>query len=182
VRGSGRLPDPLDLDEAKPGLNEQLDPPQYYRVTGNTSAEVTSRLDACTPVAPYWGQAGWYVNYKYWSAEADGTCAVAGVTVGLHTNTYLPAWSPAPGAEPGLAQKWRRFIAAFELHEQLHVDIARRHAAKIAADLQRVSAPCDTFADAVSGTFERDMDALEEEESAYDERTDHGATQGAVLE
>jgi predicted secreted Zn-dependent protease len=180
-KGVFRRPGPLDLSAAAPGVTERLDQPLRYRVNGYTAAQVRAQLTACTPTAPWWGEARWWFNYRYTYSSSGRICSVTKVWLGLHTAESLPAWSSSPNAERGLAARWQSFSKGLTRHEQGHVDIARRSAKTILSDLQSLTGACDRLAEAVDSLFGRDLDATNRAESDYDIKTLHGAKQGAVL-
>jgi predicted secreted Zn-dependent protease len=171
----------VDLSGAGPGLVEVAEPVQRYTVNGYTVSQVRAQLAACTPTPPWWGEARWWLNYKYRYASSSGACSLTSVSVGLHTATSMPAWNDSPDAEAGLAAHWNSFNAGLATHEQGHVEIARSGAAKLLTDLQNTAVDCASVAEQLSAVFTADLGALNQAEEDYDVSTGHGATQGATF-
>ncbi len=93
------------------------------------------------------------------------------------------SWSNTPEAAPGLASAWQAFITGLTIHEQGHIDIATQAAKKVVADVQSIptAADCTTLTAAVSATLTSDLNAVAQAQIDYDTATNHGVTQGAVL-
>jgi predicted secreted Zn-dependent protease len=178
-------PGALPLDTSRPGLTTKIEPPHFYRVDGDTVAELQAAMSQCSPASAdhYWGYERNWVNYQYTTAsESNGLCRIDQVAVGVHASTILPSWTPGPGAAPGLAGEWRRFLAALTVHEHGHQALALTWGKKLLSDLETLPAQaCSSIGARISQLATNDLDSLQQAQEAYDARTHHGATQGAVL-
>ena len=179
------VPGALQLDGSRTGVTTVAEPVDYYRVYGNTVAQILRQAAMCAPavVAGYLAYASWYFNWSFLAGRLpDGNCKLTSVAVGVHTAEVLPRWTPGPSAAGGLAQKWTKFAGALATHEQGHLQRAVQGAQKILHDMQSMGeVSCTTLNSSVNGVGQRDLNAITETERQYDVQTDHGATQGAVL-
>jgi predicted secreted Zn-dependent protease len=120
--------------------------------------------------------------------------ATAKATYALSTEVLLPRWTGFDAACPEAKAEWTRFLAKLTEHEHGH-DAAAQKAiddAKPKADLSggpavdcdraKAEAAAEAALDAaVDAEAERINQAIEQAHDAYDAATNHGATQGAVL-
>jgi len=121
--------------------------------------------------------------------------ATAKATYALSTEVLLPKWTGYAKACDKAKAEWDRFIAKLTEHEHGH-DAAAQKAiddAKPKADLSggpavdcdraKAEAAAEAALDAaVDAEAERINQAIEQAHDAYDAATNHGATQGAVLD
>ena len=165
------------------GLTEVRDSFQHYQVFGYTADQIVAQMAACSPVAPWGGEASYAISTRFTYASSGGSCSTTSVKVGLHTTAIVPTWSNTPQAEAGLAARWNTYSAALMTHEQGHVDIAEQYASKTLSDLQAIhsAATCSALSSQLTTKANADIAALSQAEVDYDNQTQHGITQGAVL-
>ncbi len=87
----------------------------------------------------------------------------------------MPVWDGYSAATQAEKTEWDRFLAALELHEQGHIDIARRDMATI--DQVMVGR---TEAEAAH-EFQHAVAAVQATSDAYDTSTDHGRNNGTII-
>lgn len=143
-----------------------------YAIVGATVRELERALERFGPRRAgrvFAAHTDWEIS---WSL--DGPAAPA---VYLSASVVLPRWIPARDAPAPLRAEWDRYVAALAAHEALHLDVARRAAARLEAALLApdVDAP---QAERVAAAVQRDARA---EEVELDRRTQHGRGDGAVL-
>lgn len=181
-------PSPLSLDNAPTGLSQQNDLPSYYRIYGNTADQIHSQLKNCGPGAAggtdaeFTGQTDYNLDWQYDMTEYNNVCTLTNIKVGLHTSIAIPYWQPTSSVTTGLSGRWQRFASGLQTHEEGHVSIDKAYAARLVSDLSNLSSmPCDQVASTVHTIASADTAALDYANNDYDVRTNHGATQGAVL-
>ncbi|HVS58157.1 MAG TPA: DUF922 domain-containing protein [Candidatus Saccharimonadales bacterium] len=176
------------LSATSPGLHTLIDTPHFYRVYGDTSAQIRQQIVWCAPTQfigageAYSGQTDFWMGWSYRYAQTATACQVTDVAVGLHVTQAYPEWQPTISAQPGLATQWQTFIANLKTHEQGHVSLGEQYAQTTLHDIQRMSAPsCTALVQAVDNRTSQEVAALNAANQHYDASTNHGATQGAIL-
>ena len=121
----------------------------------------------------------WRINYRF----SSGKCRVKRAAIRLDLKYTLPSWWPSSSASPDLVGNWDRFLEAVRGHENGHGALAiaggRTMLKKLRALSPRYS--CSALNTAAKRVFARESERVSTVEDAYDARTDHGATQGAIL-
>jgi predicted secreted Zn-dependent protease len=183
------LPSAIDLTNQATGLTQTIDATAYYRIYGNTAAQIKTQLSQCPPIAAsadgasFAAETGSKLNWQYSStSDTSGMCRISNVKVGLHLNMILPAWQPTGDAATGLAANWQNLISSLTTHETGHVAMYQQYANQLLHDLQALPATnCTSIAASVDAVSAANIAALNTANAAYDTATNHGVTQGAVL-
>lgn len=157
-----------------------------YVVRAQPGESLREALHAATSITVggqrFHGYTRWNVRWTFrWWSETSGRCAITEVTTRLHTEVQLPQLQ---GASPAQQAVFDRYVRALSHHEQGHVQIGRDAAHAIDQAIHQLPAASDC------ATLERQANALAHRllqdhvarEKQYDQRTRHGATQGARLE
>lgn len=180
-------PQALDLAYMAPGLHKQIDSDYYYQVFGFNRQQLESQLLSCEPViagaSGFAGQTVYIIDWSYLhELNGQGRCQLTNVKVGLHVRTYLPSWQTDNRADQNLVSQWQRFMTALKGHEQLHAQYDATYATQMYQDLTNLSTPdCSTISLAARSTVSQQLAALNQANNDYDARTNHGATQGAII-
>ena len=152
----------------------------YYEVTGNTMGELLASMHRQRPPEGYGVTRSFFSWTTRWEPVA-GVCRITEARVSLRTEVTLPRWEPGPDASPGLVSQWRTFVENVRLHENGHLEIAVAAKYAVERELRRVQAPsCMTVQGAGNQAAERVLSEYRARQRAYDARSRHGATQGAV--
>ena len=185
------LPSPLNLASSANGLTQVVDPAVYYQIYGNSSAQIHSQVQRCAPGpsatssagADFAAETSYNLVWQYSSTDnGTGLCNISNAKVGLHINMVLPQWQPTASATAGLAGSWQGFASGLLVHENGHVAIDEQYAGQLLNDLQDYPpAPCASIGAAIQAKLNADVAALNAANDAYDARTGHGVTQGAIL-
>lgn len=94
----------------------------------------------------------------------------------------LPRWNNLLTASEADRQEWARFMRCTRIHEQGHVDLAYRYIGSLGDEMRTISGATAQEAQAnLDDRAEGMRDDLYMWHAAYDDRTDHGASQGAEL-
>jgi predicted secreted Zn-dependent protease len=171
------------------GYKEQIDPPQYYAISGDTVAAINEEMYRCSPFAnpeggTFSGQVDSWVVYDYkWTAETSGMCRVTSANVLVHVTVGYPKWAASATTTPGVVDKWASFIKNLELHENGHRDNAALHARQLYDGLLALPATnCTGIEQAATSYADAKIAAMKAADVAYDAQTQHGVTQGAILQ
>jgi len=157
----------------------------YYAVTGGTLKDIHRSLSHSRP----WqgsrrdGQTDWKVNWKTRLSPTGNGCRIAS----FHTETVititLPMLRIPPNTPPEVTKAWHTYLTALMKHEQGHVKLARAAADQIQRAVGGLgsSGDCGELNRQIKETAGRALEASKEQHRKYDQRTRHGATEGAVL-
>lgn len=176
-RGVMPNPAPLALNLKQSGVTRVVDSPSYYKVNGNTIDQAKRQIAQCSPIengkfaAVTVSTINW--QFAYYRDPWTNQCKLSNVAVGVHTGFLYPSWSNAN-------QTWHTFIQNTVTHEQGHAERDLAAANAILADLQAIPfSDCATIANTANTLANTRVEALRQENTAYDAHTNHGATQGA---
>jgi predicted secreted Zn-dependent protease len=169
-------------------LHIQNDTPTYYQIYGNTANQLRAQITHCAPgatgssEAEFTGETSYSLSWQYYTSVSNTGCTVTNVQVGLHIATALPTWQSTAQAATGLSGRWQQFIGALTAHEHGHAILDANYAAALVQQLNALgSIDCNAITSTVQNTVDSTVRALNTANDAYDQQTDHGATQGAVL-
>jgi len=152
---------------------------RYYDVFGNSRSELQQQLQNNGP-GPYYGGVTSTISYEY---TAQGNCAIAGARAMVISELTLPRWSMPAGTSVELANEWNRFVAALEVHELNHVRIDIRQAEIFLASVFNLPghASCTELDAAIGLLHQQALQRAMVNNTAYDQQTQHGGTEGAIL-
>ena len=150
----------------------------YYDVSGSTETEIRDQLNTFSP-SDFNGNRGdavtnWDIRWT-WDGYGSETCDLHSVTATYDIRVTVPRWYPGKDISPELISKWNAYMLALAEHEKGHVDnVVANLPAVIHAIRGATCATAEVKAQEVlTGIRQNDLN--------YDERTGHGATQGAVF-
>jgi predicted secreted Zn-dependent protease len=173
----------LQATSVSPRVDETV---EYYDVTGSSAPELRAVMDRLGPETDdgerFDALTIWHVRWRY-RYESDGdACAISAFTTSVEIRMTLPRWSFRAAGSP-LAERWDRYIDALVDHERRHADIGVRAAEAIQRQVSALepASTCALLEETIQEHAERLLDQYRDEEIRYDERTRHGATQGAVF-
>ena len=158
-----------------------------YDVRGTTLDQLRGEVFSRGPMDRVKGQrfAGWTDWEIMWRPDYEQTahdCRVRKITTETHVTYTLPRWVDEAKAPPPLATAWNLFASSLTEHELGHGRLAlelsqRMEYAMAAIPPQPSCAELEQKINAL-GTHMIDADDTQE---AYDRRTSHGASQGALF-
>ncbi len=160
---------------------------QYYEVSGDNIRQLQRSLQSNGPSDDdgrvVQGLTRWQIEWAFSLAGPEGQCRVIDVRVELRTVVTLPRWTPRAGVPLDVEEAWARYLGALRSHEVVHY----RHGTKAANEIRGLAAALPpATCSAVERTFNikamRVMDKYRTLSRSYDDRTRHGANQGAVLD
>lgn len=160
---------------------------QYYTVSGDSIRQLQRELQSNGPRDDngriVHGLTHWQIEWELVLSGAEGSCTVADVRVGLKTTVTLPRWEPRSHVQPAVVEAWERYLRALRQHEFVHY----RHGVKASDAIRELAealppGDCGDVERAFNIKAMRVMDRYRLLSRVYDERTRHGALQGAVLD
>jgi len=173
---------------ANPGIGVTLQQVTTdYEVTGTSVRELRLSIATRARTGPdrtsYSGFTIWNLRWSYaGSRTAPGGCRPNGVTVYLDLSVRYPVWKDSAAAATSVREEWNRYVTALKAHEGNHAAIAIRGANRLARGLRDLVSPiCSTLQTDAQRLATEAVRSIRRENEQYDERTRHGATEGASL-
>ncbi|MBB6247897.1 DUF922 domain-containing protein [Rhodanobacter sp. A1T4] len=166
-------------------LNEHVN---YYLVTGDDGSALRRSLDSQGPIGVdgkrYDGYTRWDVHWDYVTeSDASSTCAVVSSNIVLNVEITLPQWQPAIDVPDSLQRRWLVYLKALRGHEDGHLENAEMAAMAIDHLLQTIGpqSDCQILDEKLQTLGQQILQHFRDNDVEYDQRTEHGRTQGAVF-
>lgn len=157
----------------------------YYAVTGATPREIRFSIAQSRPWKNRFnwdGYTDWKVTWRFQTSREEDGCRVADFRPGAVVTTTLPRWTPPPGVAQEVKQAWQQYYVALLQHETVHGRYAQATVEEMNRKIPALPVlPCDQLAEKINQLANQIMDDYRRREKDYDQRTDHGALQGARL-
>ncbi len=125
----------------------------------------------------------WRIATSYGWRFDSRQCALTRFDATLTVEMTLPRWVPSGHPPAALQQRWERFSAALRTHEDGHAAIGR-DARKQILERARALAPaadCKALVQHIDDLVDEVMKSHRQMDADYDDRTNHGQSQGAVF-
>ncbi|HET8670240.1 MAG TPA: DUF922 domain-containing protein [Candidatus Saccharimonadales bacterium] len=137
-------------------------------IDGTTLETVAETISQMTEAATI----EWFPRYDY--ETTGGVVSSAAVTV--ETRIKMPQWTGYSTATDVEQNEWDRFFAALRRHEQGHVELVVEHLSDVDELLTGKSI------ESAKQLWISALAALQTASRAYDQETDHGRKQGAIID
>jgi predicted secreted Zn-dependent protease len=157
-----------------------------YDVDGKDYSSLIRSLAVNGPKAndkSFHGLARWRVGYKYETKPAGQKCKFSAITLSIDGEILMPLWREESSAPQELRQRWTRYHAALKAHEEGHIQHGRELALRLREQFLGLGDfECGEVAALAQREFDRIYANLKNRDQEYDQRTRHGATQGAFFD
>ena len=158
----------------------------YYAMTGSSIRHIHESL---RQTRPWKGKSErdasteWYVAWHASYSASGGTCHCISFTTSTTITITLPQWIAPTNTPAEVRAAWAKYLAALEVHEAGHADLAIAAAAEMQKRIKEIGSglDCNTLRTTVQTECKAVLDSYRAQEKDYDRRTRHGATQGATL-
>jgi predicted secreted Zn-dependent protease len=159
----------------------------YYFVTGANFHELRHSMNAARPprlTPPMAGLTEWELSWQFAVAPSTGGCRCVSFTTRLVITTTLPFWRVPTNASPELVAAWPGYFSALALHEAGHTQVALAALAETHRRIKslRDDPDCRDLRTKINKLLLGVIDSYREMDRNYDEWTEHGVKQGAVLQ
>jgi predicted secreted Zn-dependent protease len=124
--------------------------------------------------------ARWEIAYRTPPPGSNAPCRMRRADVHLDVEVTLPRWNAPDDAPAALRRDWASFTDALAFHEREHRESIVNAGRRLVRALEGLEAPTCTALEEKAGAEARTI--IKEARAynrRYDERTDHGRTQGA---
>ena len=155
----------------------------YYEVHGTNAETLLASIKANHPSASH-ASTEWRIDWNCEYLLKSDECILSSFSTRVRVQYTLPQWVDSQRAGEALRGEWKRYLGALGLHESGHAGFGIAAAKEMvrlvnsrewrAPDRRELKAQIDEACDKTLREFRA-------REIAYDEKTDHGRTQGARL-
>lgn len=156
-----------------------------YPVHARPGQTLREALNAATPITlggqRFHGYTHWNVRWNFWwQQDTAGRCRITRVSTRLQSRIQMPELATGTAAQTAA---FARYHTALYQHELGHVEFGRKAAQAIDRGIAALPpAPdCPTLEQQANALGQRLLTEQAQQERDYDQRTRHGATQGALL-
>ena len=158
----------------------------YYSITGGTLGEIRQSLWQSRPwknKSTVDGMTDWRIEWRYQVAPSNGACQCSSFTTKTTITTTLPHWKAPTNAPPAVTNAWVRYFTALAKHEAGHAQLALDAVAEQHARISELTEEpaCAALKKKIDDLAGKIMDDYRKRDKEYDQRTEHGIKQGAVL-
>jgi predicted secreted Zn-dependent protease len=161
---------------------------QTYRVAGDSSRALWDQMHRLGPLDEtehrrFAALTHWYVSWHYWYRSNGNECHIDRFEVTLSAQTTLPEWADEARGPPALRAEWADFITRLRGHESGHRANGLQAAESVERSIESVghNRDCSALGQAIDAAGHAAIARANRADIDYDARTQHGATQGAVL-
>jgi len=158
----------------------------YYTITGATVPELRQSIRTNRPWKErleHDAMTDWRVNWQFTVTPTPGGCRCS--TFGTQTTITItmPRWAAPTNAPDSTREIWRKYSTALGQHEAGHAAIALAAAAELHKRIKSIgeAAGCDGLREQINQLGRQVVEEHRQRDREYDEKTRHGATQGAAL-
>lgn len=182
------LPDPTATSlPDMPGVTVTSEK-QFYQITGNTEKVLRQQMSALGPPDEETGKifdarTDWAIKWHFYYDKSNNECKIDRVDVSLSITYIYPEWNPPADAAPALVTKWNTYMENLVVHEEGHSSLADDGAQLIYQTILDMppATTCDALGEATNAAAQEKFDDIKQRQKAYDDKTGHGKTQGAVF-
>jgi predicted secreted Zn-dependent protease len=147
---------------------------RYYDVQAHSHESLVRALDAHRPHA----RSSWKLAYEYKPGLVGSRCKIGTVSTKLEMLLTLPRWTPPPGTDFALVERWLRYVEALRLHEDKRLDHARalENATGPALASLPPASDCKALDVAARERYEALLEVAREHDDDYEARAQRGET------
>jgi predicted secreted Zn-dependent protease len=158
----------------------------YYSITGATLEELRQSLRASRPWkenSPVDGMTDWRVDWHFSVVSAPSGCRCSSFRTQTTITITMPRWLAPTNAPKAVSEAWNRYLTALWQHEAGHAHFALAAAAELDKNIKELGGrpDCNELKTAINDLGRRVVESYRKRDQDYDQRTRHGALQGAVL-
>jgi len=158
----------------------------YYAVTGSTLPGLRQSIRDKRPWRARFdwdGMTDWQVRWQFSVLPTSAGCHCSSFSTTTTIKVTMPRWIVPTNAPEMVKQIWKNYSTALGQHEVGHAAIALAAAAGMQKRVKEIGegADCDSLKLQINDLVKGVVIAHRKRDKEYDERTRHGATQGASL-
>lgn len=155
----------------------------FYEVSGNDAQALVSSMKQQRYLDHNFFTK-WHVYWDYEFLTKNEERLLQSFSTRVHILYTFPKWVRPKGANPKLANEWKRYMEATTVHERGHSALATSAAKEMVRLIKSKKWSAATRSE-LQASIDKECQAIVEQyklrEINYDKETDHGRTQGARL-
>lgn len=153
---------------------------KFYTIKGNSYHELIEAIKENRPNG-FHASTRWRVNWRYQYHKKEEWCELENIKVTLSNTIHFPLWLAPKHVKAKLYHEWTRYTGALLLHELGHARIAELAYKKIKESLQfeTEQSTCAELGKIANENAHDIVAKFKKIQKRYDQKTDHGKTQGA---
>lgn len=156
-----------------------------YQVMHQKGHSLRDAINAVTPISEagqkFHGYTKWFISWNYtWNKKTDGRCRITSTTISNKASITLPK---LVSSDQKTISEFNRYLQALTEHEHGHLANARQAAHQIDQSVSALPemASCEQLTAAINAIGHQLVKAANQEDIQYDQKTQHGRNQGAVI-
>lgn len=160
---------------------------EYYGFEAKDLSAAHTNMFAASPIViegrTFSGLMQWEWEWRGHYDTSGVGCAPGRVVTRASSTITLPKWEDYKQASYAQRREWERAQKVLLRHEKKHEVIAQKAVAEFERKANSLSAEenCDALTESINVLFDKYMKQANKQNKHYDKRTEHGATEGAVL-
>jgi len=168
-----------------PGGVHVLPVDSFYTFEATHPRQIKLNMDAFGPKVDgeaFYGlhKATWTYDFT-WDRSTPGVCGIEDLRILVRSVITMPQVADPAALEPEVRAQWDQYYTALRIHELGHRNIMEAHLVALRERvLQEPPRPCQEWEAPLDEIFSRVSPELRAQQEGYDDRTDHGRTEGAV--
>ncbi|UFS71738.1 DUF922 domain-containing Zn-dependent protease [Geomonas sp. RF6] len=159
---------------------------QYYDINGsdpdNLLHQMREKGTKWNDGKVYAALTTWDISYHYDVAEDNGKYSLKSIATDVDIVFHLPKRATPSGTDP-IAEMWNKYYENLKIHEFGHKDLAVKAAADINTSLASLGSfdSSKELEERAKSLVHEKLKRLRDVQVDYDDETQHGETQGAIL-
>ena len=158
----------------------------YYVVSGSTLREIQASMAGARPDkarSSHDGLTAWQVDWNFSTVTTGSGCRLSTFNTSAKITITLPHWVGSTNASQELKMEWQRYLRALAQHEYGHAQNGLAAAREVHDRLRQAGedSNCEALRQRLNLLCQNIVSKHKEADQAYDQRTRHGATEGARL-
>lgn len=155
----------------------------YYPIIANTAKELDAQLSQKNRNG-FHADTQWRIQPRYRFKKMANGCEVAESNINLTVTYTMPEWQNKKDASAELQEKWNRWYANLLSHEENHGFNGRQayNDIKQGIYLMESTPTCSQLTQAINAMIDSTLFKYSQEDTFYDQRTQHGATEGTSIQ
>lgn len=161
---------------------EIIEETNYYSIFANNGVELDAQLSLKSRNG-FHADTKWSIQPRYRFKKENGSCFVSDSNVTLTVTYTMPEWMNKAEAPTELQTKWNTWYSNLLSHEKTHGFNGRQAYSDIKHGIYILNRArtCSQLTDDLRNMIDNALFKYSQEDKLYDQRTRHGATEGATI-
>ncbi|MDB4512091.1 DUF922 domain-containing Zn-dependent protease [Arenicella sp.] len=164
-------------------LAEIIEQTDYYPIVASNAEDLDVQLSLHNRNG-FNADTRWTIQPRYGFIKGSDGCDIAKSNIKLTITYSMPEWTNKQDASTELQERWNIWYANLLGHEKNHGYNGRQAYNEIKQGLYLIqpASSCSQLTHAIKTMIERTLFKYSQEDKFYDQRTRHGASEGASIQ